>query len=252
MPCPCRAVLAVVAALMVVASPGVGRAGELKLIGVNALKEPLVELTSAFEKSSGHKTTLAWGGTEAITKRLNEGEAADVVIIAAPNIDKLIAEGKLATASRADVARVGVGMAVRAGQPKPDISSAEAVKQAVLAAKSIAYSTGPSGFYVAELFKKMGIADHIAAKLRQPPSGAQISDLLARGEADLGFQQISELLHRSGIDYVGPLPPDIQNMTIYAAGLGRAAAPEAKALVEFLTGPAAAPILRKTGLEPPG
>jgi molybdate transport system substrate-binding protein len=228
----------------------VAHAAEIKLIAANALKESLVELLPAFEKSSGNKVTANWGGTTAIAKRIWGGEAIDVVMIAAPDIDKLIADSKLASGSRVDFAKSGVGIAVRAGLPKPDISSSDAVKRAVLAAKSVAYSSGPSGYYVAELFKKLGIADQIEGKIKQPASGVQISDLLARGEADLGFQQVSELLHRTGIDYVGPLPPDIQNITTYAAGTHPAASEAAAALVKFLTSPSATPVIRKIGMEP--
>jgi molybdate transport system substrate-binding protein len=215
------------------------------------MKEVVVELVPAFETTTGHKVATTWGGTEAITKRIGGGEPADVVLIAAPNIDKLIAEGRLAGV-RADVARSGIGVAIRAGLPKPDISSGEAVKNAVLAAKSVAYSSGPSGFYVADLFKRMGIADRIRDKVTQTPSGIQVGEVVARGEADLGFQQVSELLHVKGIEYLGPLPPDIQHVTVFSAGLHSAtSAPDAaKALVQFLTGPQAAPIIRKSGMAP--
>lgn len=227
-------------------------AAEVKVMPVNAIKEAYLELVSAFEKSSGHKVTTIWGGTEGIAKRVSGGEVVDIVIIAAPNIDKLIMEGKLVVGSRADIAKTGIGIAVRSGLPKPDISSGEAVKRAVLAAKSIAYSSGPSGFYLADLFKKMGVTDQIKDKVKQPASGVQIAEMVARGEADLGFQQVSELLHAKGIDYLGPLPADIQNITVYSAGLHTAApAPDAaKALVKFLTAPEAGPIIKKIGMEP--
>lgn len=231
---------------------GVAQAAEVKVMAANAVKEAYLELVSAFERSTGHKVTTIWGGTEGVAKRISGGEVVDIVLIAAPNIDKLIAEGKLVPGSRADFAKSGVGIAVRTGLPKPDISSAEAVKRAVLAANSVAYSSGPSGFYVADLFKRLGIAEQIKNKVRQPASGVQVGELVARGEADLGFQQISELLHVKGIDYLGPLPPEIQNITIYSAGLHMAApAPDAaKALVRSLTSPQAGPILKKIGMEP--
>jgi molybdate transport system substrate-binding protein len=228
-------------------------AAEVRLIAVNAAKQAVTELASQFETASGHKVTLVWGGTEAITKRISDGEAADVVLIAAPNIERLIAQGKLAAGSRSDVARAGVGVAVRAGLPKPDISSADALKKAVLDASSVAYSTGPSGFYIAELFKRMGIAHQIKDKVKQPASGTQISEMLARGEADLGFQQVSELVHEKGIDYLGPLPAEVQHTTIYAAALHASSASKdaAKALVAHLTAPGAAEPITKMGLEPP-
>jgi molybdate transport system substrate-binding protein len=240
----------VVAAMVI--SMDTAHAAEIKVIASAAVKEAVLDLIPAFEKSSGHKVTTIWAGTESITKRISGGEVVDIVIIAAPNIDKLISEGKLVAGSRVDIAKSGVGLAVRAGLPKPDISSSEAVKKAVLAAKSVAYSSGPSGFYVADLFKKMGIADQIKEKVKQTPSGVQVGEVVARGEADLGFQQVSELLHVKGIDYLGPLPADIQHITVFSAGLhAAAAAPDAaKALTKFLTAPEAGPIIRKTGMEP--
>ena len=227
-------------------------AAEIKVIGSAAVKELYLDLVPAFEKSTGHKVTTIWDGTENITKRIGGGEVVDIVIMAAPNIDKLISEGKLVAGSRTDIAKSGVGIAVSSGLPKPDISSSEAIKNAVLAAKSVAYSSGPSGFYLANLFKKMGIADQIKEKVKQTPSGVQVGEVLARGEADLGFQQVSELLHVKGIEYLGPLPADIQYITVFSAGLHQVAtAPDAaKALVKFLTSPEAASVIRKTGMEP--
>jgi len=244
--------LATFAAAVVVIGVNTACAAEVKVMAANAVKGPFLELVAAFEKSSGHRVTAIWGGTEGVTKRISGGEVVDIVIIAAPNIDKLISEGKLVAGSRADFAKSGVGIAVRTGLPRPDISSAEAVKRAVLAARSVAYSSGPSGFYIADLFKRMGIADQIKDKVKQPASGVQVGELVARGEADLGFQQVSELLHVKGIDFLGPLPADIQNITVYSAGLHTAApAPEAaKALVKFITAPEAGLAIRKAGLEP--
>jgi len=230
----------------------VAQATKLKVMAASAVKEAYIELVSDFENSSGNKVITIWGGTEGLAKRISSGEVVDIVIVAAPNIDKLIMEGKLVAGGRVDIAKSGVGIALRTGLPKPDISSAEAVKRAVLVATLVAYSTGPSGFYIADLFKKMGIADQIKDKVRQPASGAPLGELVARGEADLGFEQISNLLHVKGIDYLGPLPPDIQNITVYSAGVHTAApAPDAaRALVKFLTAPEAGPIIRKIGMEP--
>jgi molybdate transport system substrate-binding protein len=228
------------------------QAAEIKLIASNAVKEIVVDVVPAFEKASGHKVAMTWAGTEAIAKRIAEGEIVDIVLIAAANIDKLIADGKLVAGSRTDIAKSGVAIAVRAGLPKPDVSSRDAVKNAVLSAKSIAYSSGPSGNYLVGLFKTMGIADQIKDKVKQTPSGVQVADVLARGEADLGFQQVSELLHRHDIQYLGPLPPDIQHTTVFSAGL-HPAAPQpdaAKALVKFMTAPEAGAIIRKSGMTP--
>ena len=233
-------------------APAGALGAEVKLIASNAAKEAVLDLIPAFEKLSGHKVTVIWAGTEAITKRISGGEVVDVVLIAAPNIDKLISEKKLVEGSRTNIAKSGIGIAVRAGLPKPDISSGDAIKKAVLDAKSVAYSSGPSGFYIAELFKKMGIAEQIKDKVRQTPSGVQVGEVVARGDADLGFQQISELLHVKGIHYLGPLPPDNQHLTIWSTGIHSAApSPDAaKALVKYLSGPDAGASIRKAGMEP--
>jgi molybdate transport system substrate-binding protein len=244
--------LAILCLVVLGVTPGAAHAAEVRLIAANAVKDSVREVVSAFERASGHTVVTAWSGTEAIAKRIRDGEVFDLVLIAAPNIDQLIAEGKLATGSRTDYAKSGVGVAVRRGLPKPDISTGDAIKKAVLAASSVAYSSGPSGFYLAELFQKMGIAEQIKAKVKQPPSGAQVGDLIARGEADLGFQQVSELLHFQGIDYLGPLPPDIQNITTYSIGLHASAQTleAAKALVEALRSPEARSLITKAGMDP--
>ncbi len=228
------------------------QADEIKVMASAAVKEAYLDLVPAFEKATGHKVTTIWAGTANITKRIGDGEVVDMVIIPPANIEKLTLDGKLVPGSKTDIAKSGVGVAVRSGLPKPDISSGEALKQAVLAAKSVAYSSGPSGFYIADLFRKMGITDQINNKVRQTPSGVQVGEVVARGEADLGFQQVSELLHVKGIDYLGPLPPDIQHITFFSAALHKGAtAPDtAKALIKFLTAPEAAAIIRKTGMEP--
>jgi molybdate transport system substrate-binding protein len=154
--------------------------------------------------------------------------------------------------TRVNFAKVGVGVAVRAGLQKPDISSADAVKKAVFDAKSVAYSSGPSGQYITDLFKRLGIAEHVKDKLKLPPSNVLVGEVLARGEADLGFQQISDLVNLRGIDYLGPLPSEIQNITVYSAALHTAApAPDAaRALMKSLTAPEAAIAIRKGGMKP--
>lgn len=191
--------------------------------------------------------TLAWGGTESIARRISGGEVFDLIVIAGPNVDQLMGGGRIAQRGRTDFARSGVGVAVRSGLPRPDISTRESVRNAVLAAGSVAYSSGPSGHYVAELFKRLGIAEQVKDKIRQPASGVQVGELVARGEVDMGFQQISELVHVRGIDYLGPLPADIQNTTVYAIGLhAHAPAPDAaRELVRALVAPEAGSILAK-------
>jgi molybdate transport system substrate-binding protein len=230
----------------------VAQSAEIKVIAANALKEGYTELVSVFEQSSGHKVITTWAGTVNATKRVSDGEVYDLVIIGSDKVDQLITAGKLAAGSRADFAKTGIGIAVRAGLPKPDVSTSDAVRVAVLAAKSVAYSAGPSGAYIGELFKKLGIAEQVASKAKQLSSGAEVAAILARGEADFGFAQISEFLDVPGLTNLGPLPASIQNVTIYAVGLHVAApSPDAaKALVKHLKAPEGASVIKKMGMEP--
>jgi molybdate transport system substrate-binding protein len=225
---------------------------DIKLIASNAVREPYGELIPAFEKATGHRVNIIWGGTVDIVKRVGGGEVVDIVIIPGPAIDNFIAQGKLVAGSRADVARSGVGVAVRAGLPKPDISSQDALRKALLAAKSIVLSSGPSSVYLPGLFQRMGIADQLKPKITQIGPGLSVGEAVARGEGDMGFTQVSELMSVKGVDFLGPLPADIQQVTVFSAGLHAAApAPDAaKALMRFLLGPDAAPVLRHHGMEP--
>lgn len=214
-----------------------------------AFKEAYLELVPQFERATGNKVSTSWVGSVQMMSRLKGGEAVDLVILSAASLDDLVKAGIIA--DRQDIAKSGVAAAVKAGAPKPDISSGEALKRAVLAAKSVAYSTGPSGIYLVDLFQRMGIADQIRSKVKQvqgEPAGA----VVARGEADLGFQQMSELLPVPGIDIVGPLSPDVQKITVFSAGVHRKAqsADAARALVKFFKAPAAAPVIRAKGMEP--
>jgi molybdate transport system substrate-binding protein len=182
-------------------------------------------------------------------QRLKGGEQVDLVILSAASLDELKKAGIVS--ERFDIAKSGVGVAVKTGAPKPDISSGEAVKRAVLAAKGIAYSKGPSGIYLIKLFERWGISEQIKSKVKQvqgEPAGASA----ARGEVELAFQQVSELLPVPGIELVGPLPPDVQEITTFSAGLHAKAkeAKAARALVDFFKAPAAAAIIRKKGMEP--
>ena len=221
----------------------------IRVMASAAFKEAYLELAPQFERATGHKVDNLWVPSVQMMSRLKGGETVDLVILSAASLDELIKAGIIA--SRTDLARSGVGMAVRAGAAKPDISSGEALKRAVLAAKSVVYSTGPSGIYLAGLFRQMGIEDQLKPKLKEvqgEPAGASV----ARGESEIGFQQMSELLPVPGIDIVGPLPPDVQRITTFSVGLhARAREPDAaKALVKFLTAPEAAPIIRKRGMDP--
>ena len=224
----------------------------IRVVSSLAVKAAYLELAPQFEKSSGQKLATEWAGMVDIRKRLSAGEVVDAVIASAALIDEFIKAGRLAAGSRADLGKSGVTAAVRKGAPKPDIGSAEALKRALLGAKSILYSAGPSGVYLAELFKRMGIDEKLKATARQAPTGVFVGELIAKGEAELGFQQLPELLPVKGIDIVGPLPPEVQHMTVFSGGV-HAQAPSADAArkwLAFFRSPANAAALKRHGLEP--
>lgn len=244
----------VVAALGAVLLSTAAYAAEIKVLSTQAVEGAYKELVPLFEKASGHKVTTIFTGTLDAQKRIAAGETYDVIIMAGPAIDDLIKSGKVRPGSRVDLARSGVGVAVRAGAPKPDIHSTEALKKTLLAAKSIGISSGPSGVYLVELFRKLGIADQLKPKLKQTPTGVFVGSIIANGEVEVGFQQVSELAHFPGIDYVGPLPADIQNVTVFSSGMHSSATSgdAARAWVTFMTSPAAAAVFRSKSMEPAG
>jgi molybdate transport system substrate-binding protein len=220
------------------------------------------ELGPAFERASGHHLVTTRGPSmgdspEAIPARLARGESADVVILDGAAADELGKRGLVRADSKIELARSLIGMVVRTGAAKPDIGSVEALKSTLLAAKSIAYSDSGSGTYLSTtLFKKLGVADEIASKSRKvrgPPSGEPVAAVVARGEAEIGFQQVSELIHVGGITFVGPLPAEVQPTFSFAGALTNTVRqPEAAgALLRFLASPEAAPVISKAGLMPP-
>jgi molybdate transport system substrate-binding protein len=231
---------------------GTASAAEIKVIGSPGTREPYNRLVPDFEKATGNKVTTTWGGVTAVAKRVADGETADVVMLPAAQIDELIKLGKVRADSRVNVASSGIGVVVKAGAPKVDISSAESIKKALLAAKTIAYSAGPSGLHMEKLIRNWGIADAVKAKIVPPRPNIPIGEMVAAGEAEIGFQQVSELLPVKGVDYLGALPADSQEITVFSAGVhtSATAADAGRALLRFLTAPEAAPIIRKTGMEP--
>jgi molybdate transport system substrate-binding protein len=241
-----------VAALAGLCMSSPAEAADISVLAGGATREALVELLPAFEKSTGHKVVPTWAPAPVIRRKVAAGETFDLVIVGADDIDGFIRQGRLVPGSRTDLMKTGVGVAVRAGAPRPDIGSVEALKRALLAAPTIAHSAGTSGEYVVSLVARLGLADALTPRLRRAPDGVRVSVLLVKGEAAIGLQQASELIHESGIDYLGPLPPELQKITVYAAGLHSAAPqPEAaKALLRALTGPDAAPAIRRHGMEP--
>ena len=221
-----------------------------------ATRQLLAELGTAFEQRTGCTVAIeAVGGVDA-AKRVAAGEAFDVVILASDAIDRLIAGGHLRAGSRVDLVRSEVAIAVRAGDAVPDVGSEEALKRAVLAARHISYSTGPSGVALAALFERWGIADEVRGRTVQAPPGVPVGTLVARGEVELGFQQLSELIHVEGITLVGGLPPGVEITTLFSAGLpvgldsDSPQGARVRALIEFMASPDAAAAKRRQGMEP--
>jgi molybdate transport system substrate-binding protein len=223
-----------------------------------AFTAAFLDLIPQFERATQNKVVVAatsmGTGPNAIPSRLERGEPVDVVIMADAALVNLIKDGKVLVESRVALARSGIGMAVRAGARRPDISSVDALKRTLLQAKSIAYSSSVSGQYLStELFQRLGIADQIVRKSRRI-EGERVGTAVARGEAEIGFQQISELLPVPGIDFVGPLPPELQKVTVFSAGVAvhSRISKVAYELVRFLASPEAAHAITKSGMEPMG
>ena len=224
------------------------------LTGISSMatRQLLSELASDYQQRSGQTVQIeSVGGVDA-AKRVAAGEVFDVVVLASDAMDKLIAAGHVQADSRVDLVHSGVAVAVRAGAPLPDLSSEAAVRAAVLAAPRLSYSTGPSGVALAQLFERWGIADEIRPRIVTPPPGVPVGSLLAKGEVDLGFQQLSELIHLPGITVVGALPAAIQITTTFTAGLcSTATQPHAaRALLAFLASPEAHEAKRRQGMDP--
>jgi molybdate transport system substrate-binding protein len=249
--------LGVAMVLMAAGVPRGAAAAEIKVLTAGAFKQVLLVLVPDFEKQTGHKVILENDTVGALTKRIEGGEAFDLAVLTPAAVNDLSTKGKFVAGSRTNLGRVGVGVVVKEGAPKPDISSVDAFTKTLLAAKSVAYidpaAGGSSGIYVAGLLDKLGIAADVKPKAKLIPGGA-VAEHIARGEAEIGIHQISEILPVKGITLIGPLPADIQNYTVYAAGLGANGkeSEAAKALLKTLSGPGAADVLKSKGMEPAG
>ena len=251
----CRAVLV----LAVLALPDGAQAAEIRVVSSGGFAAAFRALAPAFERVTGHTLVTGWGPSMgqtvgAVPARLARGEPIDVLIMVGDALTPLVEQGTVVADSRADLARSGIGVVVRAGAPRPDIGSADALRRTLLAAQSIAYSDSASGVYIErEMLPRLGIADQLAGRARMIPA-EPVGAVVARGEAEIGFQQISELRPIQGIDLVGSLPPGLQRITVFSAGvLARSREPEAaRALVRFLASPAAAGAIVDSGMEPMG
>ena len=226
-------------------------ASPLKLISSMATRELLSELSAQYQRATTQPVSNEAAGGVDVAKRVQAGEPVDVVILASNAIDKLIADGKLLPGSRVDLVKSGVAVAVRAGAPQPDVGSEEAVKRAVQAAKTLSYSTGPSGVYLEKLFERWGILEQIRSRIVVAPPGVPVGSLVAGGAAELGFQQLSELLTLPGICVLGPLPASIQTITIFSGGISaKSGNPQAaRALLEFMASPVSADTKLRHGME---
>jgi molybdate transport system substrate-binding protein len=226
-------------------------ANPLKIISSMATREVLAELAARFQQDTGRTVTTEAAGGVDVAKRVQNGEAVDVVVLANNVIDKLIADGKLRTGSRVDLVKSGIAIAVRAGASRPDIATEEAVKRAVLAAQTLSYSTGPSGVYLEKMFERWGILADIKSRIVVPPPGVPVGSLVASGRVELGFQQLSELQNLAGIQVVGPLPPAIQSITVFSGGVSAtsADAEAARALLAYMAAPVATGVKQKHGMD---
>jgi len=242
-------------AMVLMAAASSVEAAEIKVLSAGAMKAMVSELGTEFTRETGHTLAITSGTVGQLRDKLVAGEAADVVVLSDTAIDQLAAQGHLVPGSRVDIARTGIGVAVGEGAPQPDIGTPEAFKQALLSARSIAYvdpaSGATSGIYFASVLQRLGIADAVKSKTVLRPGGGYVAELVARGEAELAVHQISEIVPVKGATLVGPLPRELQKITVYSAALPtRAAAPEpAKAFIDFMARPAFKPRLAGAGLD---
>ena len=248
---PSRTIVATVVMVVVLVNPIVATAAEIRVWTARAIATVLAEIGAEFERATGHTLIVSSDLPPAFVRRANAGEPFDVLISGSAPVDEWIRDGRLVAEARTDIARSGIGVEVKAGGRKPDISSVDAFKRALLNAESIAYLRVGSGIYLADLLERLGVAEAIKAKVRRPESDI-VSELVAKGEVELGMTVITQILTTPGVDLVGPLPPEIQSYVTFAAGVGsHSKAPDAaRQLIGFLTGRRAIAVIKAQGMEP--
>jgi molybdate transport system substrate-binding protein len=238
---------------MTLLSDGIAAQGaEVKVLCASAMRSVMNELGPRFERETGHQLMIQFDVVGALKRQIDAGERFDVAILTTSLIDDLVKEGKIAAGTRADVARSGIGVIVRTGAPKPDITSADAFKRALLNAKSISYTKeGSTAIYLASLFERLGITEQMKSKTKFPPTGRG-TQFVAEGQTELMLMAISTFEPVPGAELLGPLPPELQSYTGFSAGVGTAAkeAEAGKALINFLKAPGAVPVLKAKGMEP--
>jgi molybdate transport system substrate-binding protein len=222
----------------------------LKILSGGAMRSLMLEAVPLFERASGTKVDVKFALTSVLQKEIEDGATFDIALLPRPELDALALAGKIAAGTQTDVTRSAVGLAVRAGAPKPDIGTVEAFKRTLLAAKSVGYSDGPSGAYIANLFERLGIADEIKPKAKL--TSRLVAEIVAEGEAEIGMQQIVAILPVKGAELVGPLPSELQNIIVYAAGLSASSAQSgaARTFVAFMAMPEVVSLIRAKGMEP--
>jgi molybdate transport system substrate-binding protein len=225
-------------------------ANQIKILSGGAMKSLMVEVVPLFERANGAKVEIKFALTSVLKKEIEDGATFDIALLPRPELDALVEAGKVAAGTQADITRSAVGLAVRAGAPKPDMGTLEALKRALQEAKSIGYSDGPSGAYIADLLVRLGIADEMRPKTRL--TSRPVAEIVAEGEAEIGMQQIVAILPVKGAELVGPLPSELQNIIVYAAGVAAASGQSgtARAFIAFMATPEVVRMIRAKGMEP--
>ena len=245
------AAAAALGAMMTLAQGAAPRAAEIAVVGTPSLKPLLDDLTPQFERASGHKLAVKYATSAVLKRAIDAGETFDAALLVPASVDDLIKQGKIDAATRIDVARSAIGVAVRTGTPRPDVGSAEAFKRAMLAVNSVSFSgEGASGKYLTGLFEKLGIAAEMKPKLRPLP-GAAVVGPVAKGEIDVAVITIANIVGVAGVELAGQLPPDLQHYTVYTAGVATGAkeADGARALIRLLMAPETTPLIKARGME---